>query len=177
MIQVKDKQFVPYIDSTELNQRITQLADEINAQYGSRVPLFLVVLNGAFIFAAELLQRVSIPCEITFVKLASYQQTASTGKVKQLIGLEASVQDRDVVVVEDIVDTGLTMHQLMGQLTSLGAKTVKVATLLHKPDATRNEVPLDFVGFTIQNKFVVGYGLDYDGLGRNLPAIYVVADG
>ena len=177
MIQIKEKFFVPYIDSTELDERITVLAERINSDYeGQPPPLFLVVLNGAFIFAAALLQRIQIPCEVSFVKLASYQQTASSGKVKQLIGLDESIVGRHVVIVEDIVDTGLTMQQLTGQLQALGAANVKVATLLHKPDATQNDVHLDFVGFTIKNKFVVGFGLDYDGLGRNLPAIYVLAD-
>ncbi len=176
MITVKDKTFVPFLEPTTLNARITELAYELNHDYHDKTPLFIVVLKGAFLFAAELFKHVTIPCEITFVRLASYQSMESSGRIKQIIGLEEPIEGRHVVIVEDIVDTGLTMAQLVRQLKEKGAESVEVATLLHKPEAMREPVVTRYVGFEIENRFVVGFGLDYDEQGRNLDAVYILAD-
>ncbi|MPR34364.1 hypoxanthine phosphoribosyltransferase [Salmonirosea aquatica] len=176
MITVKDKTFVPFLDPNELERRIKELATELNEDYQDKSPLFVVVLKGAFLFAAELFKYVTIPSEITFVRLSSYETMESSGRVKQIIGLEESVQDRHVVIVEDIVDTGLTMAQLTAQLRGKGAISVEIATLLHKPEAMREEVDTRYVGFVIENRFVVGFGLDYEEQGRNLNGVYVLAE-
>jgi hypoxanthine phosphoribosyltransferase len=176
MITVKDKTFVPFLEPTRLQKRIGELASQINNDYKGKMPLFIVVLKGAFLFASDLFKQVTIPCEITFVRLASYQQMESSGRIKQIIGLDTPIENRHVIIVEDIVDTGLTMAQLIAQLRSQGPLSVEVATLLHKPDATREAVDIRYTGFEIANRFVVGYGLDYDEQGRNLDAIYVLAD-
>lgn len=176
MITVKDKTFVPFLEPTHLQKRIGELASQINNDYKGKMPLFIVVLKGAFLFASDLFKQVTIPCEITFVRLASYQQMESSGRIKQIIGLDTPVENRHVIIVEDIVDTGLTMAQLVAQLSSQGPLSVEVATLLHKPDAMREAVDIRYTGFEIANRFVVGYGLDYDEQGRNLDAIYVLAD-
>lgn len=176
MITVKDKTFVPFLEPHELEQRIRLLASNLNADYRDKMPLFIVVLKGAFLFAAELFKHVTIPCEVTFVRLSSYQSMESTGRIKQIIGLEEPVQDRHVVIVEDIVDTGLTMAQLTTQLRGKGAVSVEIATLLHKPDAMREEVDIRYVGFKIENRFVVGFGLDYEEQGRNLAGVYVLKE-
>lgn len=176
MITVKDKTFVPFLDPTRLQTRIDVLARQINDDYKGKMPVFIVVLKGAFLFASDLFKHVTVPCEITFVRLASYQQMESSGKIKQIIGLDTPIENRHVIIVEDIVDTGLTMAQLVAQLKSQGPASVEVATLLHKPDATREAVDIRYTGFEIANRFVVGYGLDYDEQGRNLDAIYVLAD-
>jgi hypoxanthine phosphoribosyltransferase len=175
MITILDKTFVPFIDQQTLEKRISDLASQMNTDYKDRCPLFIVVLNGAFLFATELLKRVSLSCEITFVKLASYEHTESTGHVRQIIGLEETITGRDVIIIEDIVDTGLTMSQLIAQIQKLDPASVEVATLLHKPDALQKLVEMRYIGFEIANKFVVGYGLDYNGQGRNLDALYVVS--
>ncbi|HEV7349154.1 hypoxanthine phosphoribosyltransferase [Telluribacter sp.] len=176
MVTVKDKVFAPFIEKTTLEQRIVEMGGEISRDYKGRNPLFVVVLNGAFMFASDLLKGVDVLCEISFIRLASYEQTQSTGKVKQILGLAETVQGREVIVIEDIVDTGLTMSELVSQLKAKGAASVEVVTLLHKPEALKTAIDLKYVGFEIENRFVVGYGLDYDGLGRNLDAIYVLAD-
>jgi hypoxanthine phosphoribosyltransferase len=175
MITILDKTFVPFIDQPTLENRISDLASQVSADYKDRCPLFIVVLNGAFLFATELLKRIPITCEITFVKLASYENTGSTGQVRQIIGLEESIKDRDIIVIEDIVDTGLTMNHLIEQISAFGPASVEIATLLHKPDALKKPVEMRYIGFEIANRFVVGYGLDYNGLGRNLDALYVIA--
>jgi hypoxanthine phosphoribosyltransferase len=176
MITVLDKTFVPFLNPADLHARIAELGHQLTDDYQEKTPLFVVVLKGAFLFAAELFKHVHIPCEINFVRLASYQNMESSGRVKQIIGLDQPVQDRHVVIVEDIVDTGLTMAQLVAQLNGMGARSVEVATLLHKPEALREAVTTRYVGFEIENRFVVGFGLDYNEQGRNLDAIYVLAD-
>ena len=176
MITIHDKTFTPFISQETIENRIAELATQINTDYEGRKPVFLVVLNGAFLFASELVKNIPLSCEITFVRLSSYSQTESTGKVRQIIGLEEKLTDRDVIIVEDIVDTGLTMHQLLQQIKDLGPSSVEIATLLHKPEAIKKPIDLRYVGFEIPNRFVVGYGLDYDGLGRNLDALYVLPE-
>ncbi|MDQ6480472.1 hypoxanthine phosphoribosyltransferase [Dyadobacter sp. LHD-138] len=176
MITIHDKTFSPFISRDRIESRIAELSTQINTDYEGRNPLFLVVLNGAFLFASELVKNIPLTCEITFVRLSSYTQTESTGKVRQIIGLEEKLTDRDVIIIEDIVDTGLTMHQLLQQIQALGPRTIEIATLLHKPEAIKKSVALRYVGFEIPNRFVVGYGLDYDGAGRNLDALYVLPE-
>ena len=176
MLTVRDKTFTPFIGREALQSRITELADQINQDYAGRCPLIVGVLNGAVLFAADLLKNLTIDCEITFVRVSSYQQTSSTGEVKQLLGLTESVAGRDLIVVEDIVDTGLTIATINQLLAEQNPASVAIATLLFKPAALKTKVDLRYVGFEIENQFVVGYGLDYDGLGRNTQDIFVLAD-
>jgi hypoxanthine phosphoribosyltransferase len=176
MITIHDKTFTSFISREQIEGRIAELSAQIHTDYQGRNPLFLVVLNGAFLFASELVKNIPLNCEITFVRLSSYAQTESTGKVRQIIGLEEKLTDRDVIIIEDIVDTGLTMHQLLQQIQALAPKTIEIATLLHKPEAIKKHIDLRYVGFEIPNRFVVGYGLDYDGAGRNLDALYVLPE-
>ncbi len=175
-ITIKDKSFVPFIPAEAIQNRITQLAQQINEDYADKQPLVIGILNGSVLFAADLLKKLTIPCEIAFVRVSSYHQTSSTGAVKQILGLTEPVTDRDVIVVEDIVDTGLTINDIRRQLLADKPASLSIATLLHKPEALKQPVELQYVGFEIDNKFVVGYGLDYDGLGRNTAAIYVLSE-
>jgi hypoxanthine phosphoribosyltransferase len=175
MITILDKTFIPFIEREKLEERISELASQISTDYKDGCPIFIVVLNGAFLFATELLKRTQLSCEITFVKLASYTHTESTGSVRQIIGLEEKITGRDVIIIEDIVDTGLTMSQLLTQIALLNPASVEIATLLHKPDALLKPLDMRYIGFEIANRFVVGYGLDYDGLGRNLDSLYVIS--
>ena len=175
-ITVKGLNFVPFISEEQIETRIKSLAEEICADYAHNEPLFIGVLNGAFIFAAELFKQITIPAKITFVKLASYSATASSGTIEEILGLDADIVNKHLIVLEDIVDTGLTMSELLKTLKEFQPASIKVATLLHKPEAAKKEVNLDYVGFAIENKFVVGYGLDYEGYGRNLNSIYILAE-
>ena len=172
MIQLHDKHFVPYLTAAEIERTVVHMAADIEAGMGDETPVFLVVLNGAFMFAGDLLKNYKKPCVITFVKLASYEGMQSSNNVKQLIGLDASLEGRTVIVVEDIVDTDTTVEKLKEILEGHKVKQFKIATLFFKPEAYRKTIMLDYTGFNIPNKFIVGYGLDYDGLGRNLPEIY-----
>jgi hypoxanthine phosphoribosyltransferase len=175
MITIHDKSFTPFISRAQIELRISELAAQISSDYEGRCPIFIVVLNGAFVFATELVKCVPLACEITFVRLSSYVHTESAGKVRQIIGLEEKIAGRDVVILEDIVDTGLTMKHLLHQVQELQPQSVAVATLLFKPTALKTDLSLEYIGFEIENRFVVGYGLDYDGIGRNLDAIYLLA--
>lgn len=173
-VTLKDKTFVPYITADKIAESVKKMAAKINADLVNDMPLFLVVLNGSFMFAADLLKEVTIPCEISFIKLASYHGTSSTGTVTEMIGLTEEIKGRTIVVVEDIVDTGVTLEKLMILLTKKEVKQVKVASFLLKPEAYTKEMMVDYVGMEIPNDFVVGYGLDYDGLGRNMKEIFVL---
>jgi hypoxanthine phosphoribosyltransferase len=173
-VQLHDKTFEPFIPEAELNTAIQRLADELRVQYDGKCPLFLGVLNGSFFFAAELLQRLPIECEISFVKVASYHGTRSTGTVSQLIGLNEKVEGRHVVVLEDIVDSGNTIRHIMEILAERHPASVAVATMLFKPEAYTQDIPVEYVAMRIPNDFVVGSGLDHDGLGRNLQGIYKI---
>jgi hypoxanthine phosphoribosyltransferase len=176
MKQVKDKYFIPFIDSTTLQERIKILAQKVNKDYKGKNPLLIGVLNGSFMFLADLFKFIDIECEITFIRVSSYKNTESTGKVKQILGLQEEIQSRDIIIVEDIVDTGITMQEILGQLASQKPASIKIMTMLFKPKSLKVPLKLDYVGFEIGNKFVVGYGLDYDGFGRNLDAIYVLKE-
>ncbi|MEI6061569.1 MAG: phosphoribosyltransferase family protein [Bacteroidota bacterium] len=174
---LKDKNFTKYISNDEIQEKVRGLSARLNVELYGKNPLFIVVLNGAFIFASDLLKGVTIDCEIAFVKLSSYQGTQSSGVVQQIIGLDRNVKGRTIVVIEDIVDTGLTLDHFLKTLGEMEPETVKVATCLLKPDAFHAGFPIDYLCFSIPNEFVVGYGLDYDGLGRNSSDIYKIVEG
>jgi hypoxanthine phosphoribosyltransferase len=176
VIKVHDKLFETYLSDEVLQEKITELAEAIDRDYKDKRPLFIAILNGSFMFAADLFKRLTINAEICFIKLASYKGTRSTGHVITAIGLDHDLYNRHVVIIEDIVDTGKTLHTFLPQLKHQHPASLKIVTLLHKPEATEFPLTIDYVGFTIPNKFVVGYGLDYDGLGRNLKEIYQLVD-
>ena len=173
-IQIHDKKFSLSITEAEILAAVRRVGDAINNDLSDSNPLFICVLNGAFMFAGDLMKIVNFPCEITFVKLSSYEGIYTSGSVKEVIGLNESVVGRNVVVVEDIVDTGITMEKIIASLKAKGAKSIKVATFLQKPEALQREIEVDYVAMKIPNQFIVGYGLDYDGYGRNLKDIYTV---
>lgn len=174
-VKIHDKEFELFIPYEKIRAIVEKMAEKMNQDLDGEKPLFLCILNGSFMFAAELFKRISIiEAEISFVKLASYQGDSTTGTVKQLIGLNEDIKGRTVVILEDIVDTGITIENIMEQLESMEPAEVKIATLLLKPDALQKEVQLDYIGLEIPNDFIVGYGLDYDGYGRNLIDIYSV---
>ena len=175
-IQIKDRLFKPYIDRSSIDSAVKRLAAQMNKDLAGKRPLFLCVLNGAFMFAADLFREINVDAEITFIRMKSYEGTQSTGIIKQIYGLQEDIKDRTVVIVEDIVDTGFTMQNLKKQLEEKIPKEIKVATLLFKPDSLQCDVKLDYVAFEIPKAFIVGYGLDYDELGRNLKDIYVVTE-
>lgn len=173
MIQVHDLQFELYLSSETLQARVHVLAQDLKAVYSDKRPLFIGVLNGAFVFASDLLKACAFDCEISFIKVASYKGTTSTGEVSTLLGLSEDIKDRHVVLIEDIVDTGNTMTKLLKDLEAYQPASLALVSLLLKREALQHDhLPLDYIGFEIPNKFVVGYGLDYDGLGRNYPDLY-----
>jgi hypoxanthine phosphoribosyltransferase len=171
-IRVHDKQFEPYLNAASIAERIKDIAGKLNKDYAGRKPLFIAILNGSFMFASDLFKELAIDAEICFIKLASYKGTKSTGHVLTAIGLDMDLFGRDVVIVEDIVDTGKTLSEFLPQLKHQQPASLKIVALLHKPEATVFPITIDYLGFSIPNKFVVGYGLDYDGLGRNIPEIF-----
>lgn len=175
-IQVKDKFFTKYIDEAVLQQTVRQMAQDIYADCRNDVPLFLCVLNGSFIFAADLLKAYPGVCEISFIRLSSYQGTQTTEQVKTLIGLTEDITNRKVIILEDIIDSGITVSHLLEDLKKHEPAYLKVATLLLKPEALRTDIRPDYVGMEIPKDFIVGYGLDYDGFGRNLPDIYKIVE-
>ena len=172
VIQVHDKSFETYLPEATIQKRIKELATDINRDYVGKRPLFIAILNGSFMFAADLFKQLEIPAELCFIKLASYKGMKSSGNVVTSIGLEDDLFGKEVVIVEDIVDTGKTLHNFLPKLMHQQPKSLKIATLLHKSEATEFPLNLDYIGFDIPNKFVIGYGLDYDGLGRNFKEIY-----
>jgi hypoxanthine phosphoribosyltransferase len=172
VIKVHDKSFETYLSEETIQKRIKELAEAINNDYAGKKPFFIAILNGSFMFAADLFKYLHIDAEICFIKLASYKGMKSSGNVVTSIGLEDDIFGKDVIIVEDIVDTGKTLHNFLPKLVHQQPRSMKIAALLHKKDATAYPLQLDYVGFTIPDKFVVGYGLDYDGLGRNLKEIY-----
>lgn len=173
-LQVKDKSFVVSIPEAEIHNQVRRVAAEITRDMEGKEPLFLPVLNGSFMFAADLLREIPISCEVSFIKLTSYQGTHSTGEIREVIGLAKDITDRHVVVVEDIIDSGLTMAHMIETLEKHNPASIKVCTLLVKPDALKVQVPIDYCCLQIPNDFIVGYGLDYDGFGRNTRDIYTL---
>lgn len=174
-IQVNDLEFVEYLSAQEITHAVNQVAERINHDYAGKEPLFICVLNGAFMYASDLMKCITLPCEITFVRLKSYEGTATTGDVKMLTPLSVDVKGRDIIVIEDIVDTGLTMHGFIRQLHTMGADSVELTSFLFKPEALQYpDATPKYVGLEIPTKFVLGYGLDYNEKGRNLPSLYVL---
>jgi len=175
-VTIKDKTFETSMPEAMIKARVKEVAQQISKDMEGKNPLFLAVLNGAFIFAADLMREMTIPCEISFVKLASYEGTSSTGTVQEVIGLNEDLTGRTVVIVEDIVESGLTIQKMKAQAAALHAGTVKVCTLFFKPKLLREGTAPDYVAFEIPNAFIVGYGLDYDGKGRQLREVYSLID-
>lgn len=171
-IKLHDKSFDTYLSEAEIQEKIKWIAGRLNEDYKDKRPLFIAILNGSFMFAADLFKYLTIDAEICFIKLASYKGMKSSGNVVTAIGLDQDLFEREVVILEDIVDTGKTLHEFLPKLDHQQPKSLKIAALLHKPDATQFALTIDYLGFSIPDKFVVGYGLDYDGLGRNLKEIY-----
>jgi hypoxanthine phosphoribosyltransferase len=173
-IRVLDKKFREFLSEKVIKQRIEELAMQVNNDLKGKEVVFLGILNGAFLFAADLFRRIDFPARISFVKLASYQGTSSSGSVKELIGWNEDIKNKTIVVVEDIVDTGSTLERIVAELVIRKAAEVKIAAMLYKPAAYTKNIPIDYIGFEIPNDFVIGYGLDYNGLGRNLPSVYTL---
>lgn len=172
LVQLHDLTFTPFISEKEINAGIEEVAAKINRDFKDKKPVFLGVLNGAFLFAAELIKRFEGDCEVSFVKLRSYEGTETSGSVEALMGLSQSLEGRNVIIIEDIVDTGNTLESLDKILKSEKVKQYKTATLFYKPNSYKKSLPIDYVGLEIPNDFIVGYGLDYNGLGRNLTQVY-----
>jgi hypoxanthine phosphoribosyltransferase len=175
-VRVHDKLFEPYLSTESIKEKVKILAEQLNGDYEGKRPLFIPILNGSFIFAADLFKALTIDAEICFIKLASYKGTKSSGQVITAIGLDMDLYGRHVVIVEDIVDTGKTLTNFLPPLRHQQPASLRIVSLLHKPEATVYPLVVDYVGFAIPNRFVVGYGLDYNGLGRNLPEIYQLAE-
>ena len=175
-IQVQDKFFEKFISTDEIDAAVQKVAEGINRDYAGKNPLFLAMLNGAIVFAADLLRKITIPCEISFVKYTSYSGTQTTETINELIGLTEDLMGRHVIILEDIVDTGITMNKLLQDIQKKNPEDVKVACFCFKPEAFRHFFSIDYLGMSIPNAFIVGYGLDYDGQGRNLPDIYKISE-
>jgi len=174
-MKILDQNFDIFITADEIRKRIIELGYLVNRDYEDKNPIFLSVLNGAFIFTADFIREVSIAAEVSFIKLKSYTKMETSGRVKELLGLEQNIFGRNIVIIEDIVDTGKTLLHIFDEFRELGAKSIEILTLLHKPDKNHFPIDLKYVGFEIPNEFVVGYGLDYEGYGRNLKDIYKVS--
>ena len=177
IVKIKDKTFKTSISEAEIKQRVKELGARISRDLADKNPLFLSVLNGAFVFTADLLRAITIPCEVSFVKLASYNGVVSTGKVKKLIGLNEDIIGRTIVIVEDIVDTGRTMQQMLDSLSQYSPASIHICTLFVKPEKMMVNLNIEYSAFSIPNDFIVGYGLDYDQQGRNLPEVYTLVEG
>ena len=176
IVKIKDLTFKTFIPESEIQQRVKAVAEKINKDLDGKNPLLLAVLNGSFVFAADLIRNITIPCEISFVKLASYQGTTSTGKIKEVIGLNEDLTGRTVVIVEDIVDTGFTMKRMIETLGTRHPESIHICSLLVKPDKLQVPLNIEYAAIEIPNDFIVGYGLDYDQQGRQLRDIYTIAD-
>lgn len=172
MLQLHDKQFIPFISAQEIDFAITKIVAQVADDFAEDTPIFIGVLNGSFMVVSDFMKHYKGPCELSFIKMASYEGTTSTNDVKQLIGLDQDLSGRSVVVIEDIVDTGNTLVAIKELLKKQNVKHFKIATLFFKPEAFKQDIKIDYIGIRIPNKFIVGFGLDYDGLGRNLPEIY-----
>ena len=175
-VKIKDKMFRISIPESEIKQRVKTVAERINHDLAGKNPLFLAVLNGAFVFAADLMREITIPCEISFVKLASYQGTTSTGKIQEVLGINENLSGRHVIIVEDIVESGQTMKRMIESLGTRNPASVHICTLFFKPDKLQEDLTLDYVAFRIPDDFIVGYGLDYDHQGRELKDIYTIVE-
>lgn len=172
-MKILDLDFRPYIREKEIQQTVKKLSKKLNREYSDLNPIFLVILNGAFIFAADLFRGLKITAEVSFIKLSSYQETTTSGRVREIIGLNNSIFNRNIIILEDIIDTGLTLQHTMEALQDLGAASIEVVTLFMKPDSFKKRIEVKYIGFEIPNDFVVGYGMDYRGYGRNLKDVYI----
>ena len=175
-VKIKDKSFRVSIPEAEIKQHVKALAEQMSKDLEGKNPIFLGVLNGSFIFAADLMREMTVPCEISFVKLASYQGTTSTGKVREVLGINENLSGRTVVIVEDIVESGQTMKQMIESLGTRNPESVRICTLFFKPEKLKEDLDLDYVAFRIPDDFIVGYGLDYEGLGRELKDVYTIVE-
>jgi hypoxanthine phosphoribosyltransferase len=175
-VSLEDKNFKLFIESAKIQKAIDAVSIKLNNNYAQKSPIFVCILNGSFMFASDLIRTFTDNCEVTFLKVSSYDGTKSTGSVKELIGLNESITGRDVIIVEDIVDTGATLEVVIKDLNLLNPKSIKVATLLYKPLAYKGGFPIDYAAIEVGNEFLVGYGLDYNGLGRNLEDIYIIEE-
>ena len=171
-MKIKDLEFKKAITSAKILERVSELALQVNTDYKDKAPIFLPILNGSFMFASDLLKEINIPCRVSFVKISSYSGTSSTGQLKSLIGHEESLFHQDIIIIEDIVDSGLTLQKIMNDMKELGAKSVEAISLLRKKEAREKNINVKYVGFDLDSEFVLGYGLYYDGLGRNHKDIY-----
>jgi hypoxanthine phosphoribosyltransferase len=176
MIQLHDKSFEPFISSEEIDFAISNMAKQMDDDFFDEIPVFIGILNGSFMVLSDLMKHYRGMCEVSFLKLASYEGTQSSNTVKQLIGINENLEGRTVIIVEDIVDTGNTIEELKAIFKEKKVKHLKIATLFFKPEAYKKNIKIDYIGIRIPNKFIVGYGLDYDGLGRNLPDVYQLAE-
>jgi hypoxanthine phosphoribosyltransferase len=176
VIQVIDKKFKPYLSAAQISERIKAVASQINKDYEGKKPIFIAILNGSFMFASDLFKEITVEAEICFIKLASYKGTKSTGNVITSIGLDEPLKDRHVIIIEDIVDTGNTLNKFLPQLHNQQPASLRIAALLHKPEALEHPLVIDYLGFSVPNIFLLGFGLDYDGLGRNLAEIYQLTE-
>ncbi|MFC4871216.1 hypoxanthine phosphoribosyltransferase [Negadavirga shengliensis] len=172
MVKIKDRRFEPYIHESKVLERVSLLAKNIERDYRGKEPLLLAVLNGSFMFISDLAKSINIPIEVSFIKISSYQATRSSGEIKKLVGLDRVLKGRDVIIVEDIVDTGKSMAYILEMVQEQEPASVEIASLLLKPASLEQQIKIKYLGFEIPDAFVVGYGLDYDGLGRNLNHIY-----
>lgn len=176
VVNVLGKEFKPFISKQQIAARVEELGKQIDMDYEGENPLFLAILNGSFIFAGDLFRAITIEAEISFIKLASYKGTTSTGHVVTAIGMEETLNGRHIIILEDIIDTGKTLHSFLPEILQRQPASVKIATFLSKPEALQYPIQAEYVGFEIPNNFVLGYGLDYDGLGRNLPELYTLVE-
>jgi hypoxanthine phosphoribosyltransferase len=172
IVKILDKQFELYINNNDILKATQDIADRINNDYPGRNPVFLVILNGAFMFASELLKRINISCDVSFVKLASYSGTESSGTVRKLIGIDEDLDGRDVLIIEDIVDSGISIDNIINDIKPANPAEIKIASLLFKPKSFTKDFSIDYLGMEISDVFIVGFGLDYNGKGRNFKHIY-----
>tara|TARA_B110000003_G_scaffold200168_2_gene198792 strand:+ start:38165 stop:38713 length:549 start_codon:yes stop_codon:yes gene_type:complete len=173
IIKLHDLNFTPFISEKELSEIVSSLVNEVSMDLDpDEIPIFIGILNGSFLFAADFIRKFKLNCEVSFVKLSSYQGTSSNEVVHELIGINEDLSGRTIIILEDIIDTGTTLHKIYNSFKNKNVKQLKIATLFFKPDVYREELPIDYIGKNIEDKFIVGYGLDYNGLGRNLSAVY-----
>jgi len=172
-MKILDLEFELYLNRSEILQQVKKISESIKRDYEDKDPLFLSILNGSFIFAADLFREINVPSQISFIKLSSYSQVTSSGKVKELIGLNDNVFNRNLIIIEDIIDSGLTLQHVRAALQDLGSASIEIAALFLKPESFHKGFDIKYVGFSIPNDFIVGYGMDYEGYGRNLPDVYI----
>lgn len=173
-VRIADKTFEPFISADKIQQAVNTIAGAINRDYKDKTPVFLPILDGAFVFAADLAKKLTVPAKFSFIKVKSYHNTSSSGLVNQVMGLDINISGQDIIIIEDIIDTGLTVSYLLKELKKHQPASIRIAALLSKPSALVEKINIDYKGIEIPNRFIVGYGMDYNGLGRNLDAIYVL---